>query len=69
MLNCTVGVHPHDAKTCNDSTIPELRKLAADPSVCAIGECGLDFDRMFSAQVKRGGAGWAQHREREGGER
>ena len=51
VLNCTVGVHPHDAQTCNETTIEEMRKLAADPFVCAIGECGLDFDRMFSPQV------------------
>lgn len=47
-LYCTAGVHPHDAKTCNENTILELRKLAKKPQVCAIGECGLDYDRDFS---------------------
>lgn len=47
-LYCTAGVHPHDAKTCNQNTILELRKLAKKPQVCAIGECGLDYDRDFS---------------------
>ncbi len=47
-LYCTVGVHPHDAKTCNKNTISELRKLAKKLQVCAIGECGLDYDRDFS---------------------
>lgn len=47
-LYCTVGVHPHDAKTCTKNTIFELRKLAQKSQVCAIGECGLDYDRDFS---------------------
>lgn len=50
-LTCTAGVHPHDAKSCNEATIPALRSLALEhPSVvCAIGECGLDYNRNFSA--------------------
>lgn len=50
-LFCTVGVHPHDAKTCQDNTIEQLEKLAKEPSVVAIGECGLDYDRNFSEPV------------------
>ena len=46
----TVGVHPHDAKTCNDETRDVLRALASHPKCVAIGECGLDFDRNFSPQ-------------------
>ncbi len=46
---CTVGVHPHDAKSCDEYTIGTLRELAkGNPNVVAIGECGLDYDRMFS---------------------
>jgi TatD DNase family protein len=44
----TAGVHPHDARTCNDGTIATLRQLAQNPRVVAIGECGLDFNRDFS---------------------
>lgn len=47
-LYSTAGVHPHDAKTCKEDTIEELRKLAMLPEVVAIGECGLDYDRDFS---------------------
>jgi len=47
-LYFTAGVHPHDAKTCNHATIAQLRALAATDSCIAIGECGLDYDRMFS---------------------
>ena len=39
----TAGVHPHDSRNCDDTTIGELRKLAANKEIVAIGECGLDF--------------------------
>ncbi len=48
VLYATAGVHPHDAKSCDESTMAALRGLAARPEVVAIGECGLDFDRNFS---------------------
>src|SRR4051794_33124385 len=41
----TAGVHPHDARNCTETTIPDLRRLAANKEVVAIGECGLDFNR------------------------
>lgn len=44
----TAGVHPHDAKSCNDDTLDRLRGLAGESHVVAIGECGLDFNRDFS---------------------
>ncbi|KAL6069334.1 YchF/TatD family DNA exonuclease [Balamuthia mandrillaris] len=46
----TAGVHPHDAKSCNDKTLKVLRELSKRPEMVAIGECGLDFDRNFSPQ-------------------
>ncbi len=45
---CTAGVHPHAAKTCTDKVIDEFRTLLEHPNVVAVGECGLDYDRMFS---------------------
>jgi TatD DNase family protein len=47
-LFCTAGVHPHNARDCNDTTIAALRVLAQQPKVVAIGECGLDFNRNYS---------------------
>lgn len=48
VLFSTAGVHPHDARNCNEQTISTLRALAAHKEVVAIGECGLDFNRDFS---------------------
>lgn len=47
-LYSTAGVHPHDAKSCTDETMKQLKQLAAQPQVVAIGECGLDYNRDFS---------------------
>ncbi len=38
-----VGVHPHDARLCTDETVADLRSLASDPRVAAVGEIGLDY--------------------------
>ena len=43
-----VGIHPHDARECNENTLQKLVELAARPCVRAWGEIGLDFNRMFS---------------------
>lgn len=47
-LFATTGVHPHDARTCDANTLDELRLLAGETRVVAIGECGLDFNRNYS---------------------
>ncbi|RHW75841.1 TatD family hydrolase [Colwellia sp. RSH04] len=48
-LSCTAGVHPHDADHVTESYLEELANLAKFDHVKAIGECGLDFNRNFSA--------------------
>jgi TatD DNase family protein len=48
-LTCTAGVHPHDADNVGENYLEELKVLALNPWVKAIGECGLDFNRNFSA--------------------
>ena len=42
------GVHPHEAKSWDDTTLGELRSLLLNHEVVAVGECGLDFNRNFS---------------------
>jgi TatD DNase family protein len=39
----SAGVHPHDAKLMTDGTVDELRGLAREKRIVAIGEIGLDF--------------------------
>ena len=43
MIGAAVGVHPHDATSLTDPVFDELALLAADPSVVAVGEIGLDY--------------------------
>jgi len=45
----TAGIHPHHASEWSADTAATLRRLAESPQVVAIGECGLDFNRNFSA--------------------
>lgn len=44
----TAGVHPHAARNCNENSINQLKELLTNTNVVAVGECGLDYDRMFS---------------------
>ncbi|MCD0457750.1 TatD family hydrolase [Chryseobacterium sp. LC2016-27] len=48
ILFSTAGIHPHDAKSFNNESINELRKLLKQDHVVSVGECGLDFDRDLS---------------------
>jgi len=41
----TVGLHPHRAESWDDSVRASLDRLLDDPSVVAVGECGLDYFR------------------------
>jgi TatD DNase family protein len=47
-LDASVGVHPHDAERVDDDEWRELARLAPDSRVVAIGETGLDYDRLHS---------------------
>jgi TatD DNase family protein len=47
-LDVAVGVHPHDAAQVDDAAWAQIAAWSADPRVVAIGETGLDYDRVFS---------------------
>jgi TatD DNase family protein len=47
-LDLSVGVHPHDAAKVDDAAWREIVAMARDKRVAAIGETGLDYDRVFS---------------------
>ena len=47
-MDASVGVHPHDADKVDDDGWARIVGLAADERVVAIGETGLDYDRVFS---------------------
>ena len=52
-LSCTAGVHPHEAKNWNVQCARAIEKLVASDTVVAVGECGLDYNRMFSSEAQQ----------------
>jgi len=61
-MYAAVGIHPHDARDVTAETLTELKELAKNEKVVALGETGLDFHynhsspsdqkRAFAAQLK-----------------
>lgn len=47
-LFAAIGIHPNDIVGSNDSDLEEIRSLARNPKVVAIGEIGLDYFRYRS---------------------
>lgn len=47
---CSVGTHPHHAKDFTDTTARDLIDKAADDTVVAIGETGMDLHYGYSPQ-------------------
>jgi len=47
-IYATVGIHPHEADTFTPETEKEIRSLAKNEKVVAIGEIGLDYFKNFS---------------------
>jgi TatD DNase family protein len=47
-LDAAVGVHPHDAAKVDEAAWRAIATQALDERVVAIGETGLDYDRVFS---------------------
>jgi len=53
-LYYTVGVHPHDAKSIDNlKELDILEKEMPNSKFVAIGECGLDYNRMFTPKEKQ----------------
>ncbi|MBN2456468.1 MAG: TatD family hydrolase [Sedimentisphaerales bacterium] len=52
-MYAAVGIHPHDAKDVTAGTIAELKELAKNEKVVAIGEIGLDFHYNLSPQQEQ----------------
>lgn len=55
VLYATAGMHPHHASEYDSNCAGQIRQLAENGKVVAIGECGLDYFRNFSprdAQLK-----------------
>ncbi|HLB05943.1 MAG TPA: TatD family hydrolase, partial [Thermodesulfobacteriota bacterium] len=44
----SVGIHPHDVKDIDETTITALRELGKSKKVVAIGEIGLDYFKEWS---------------------
>jgi TatD DNase family protein len=44
----TAGMHPHTAKDWSAQSGAQFEPLWTDERVVAVGECGLDYNRMFS---------------------
>ena len=47
----TVGIHPHNADQARQEDFQLIEKILSENSkMVAVGECGLDYDRMFSTK-------------------
>lgn len=47
----TAGIHPHNANDAKPGDFRRLQEiLSQNPRIVAVGECGLDYDRMFSTR-------------------
>jgi len=50
-MYAAIGMHPHDAKDVTAEMLAQLKELARNEKVVAIGETGLDFHYNFSKQT------------------
>uniref|UniRef100_A0AC35TK73 Tat-linked quality control protein TatD n=1 Tax=Rhabditophanes sp. KR3021 TaxID=114890 RepID=A0AC35TK73_9BILA len=49
----TAGIHPHEAKEFDRNSISQIREMLKEPHCVASGECGLDYNRMFSTKEEQ----------------
>ncbi|MCU1735985.1 MULTISPECIES: TatD family hydrolase [unclassified Pseudomonas] len=52
-LFASAGIHPHSASDWTTDSAARLKALLMEPNVCAVGECGLDFNRDFSPRPQQ----------------
>lgn len=52
-LLATAGVHPHSAGEFGAADLAELASLCDLPEIVAVGECGLDYNRMWSDEASQ----------------
>jgi TatD DNase family protein len=53
-IYAVIGVHPTTADEAEEDIIDPLRELARSPRVVGIGETGLDYHRLPSAEIAKG---------------
>ncbi len=46
----SVGIHPHDADTVNETTLAKMEEIAKHYKVIAVGEIGLDFFKSATSR-------------------
>lgn len=54
ILRHTIGVHPHNASEFNNITSSKFRHMLSNDNtnrIVAVGETGLDYNRMFSSKI------------------
>jgi TatD DNase family protein len=49
----TVGIHPNEVEETPDDAYDQLKEMAQQPGVVAIGECGLDYHYLPSKVEKK----------------
>ena len=50
----TAGIHPHVADAATDDDVAEIRRIVTtNPRIVAVGETGLDYDRMYLKKKTR----------------
>jgi TatD DNase family protein len=52
-IYCTVGIHPHETKDWDSSSLSVIEELAHHKKVVAVGEIGLDYYYDFSPKEKQ----------------
>ncbi len=50
MVYGTCGIHPHQADRMSVEALHFIQEAQKKPGIVAVGECGLDYDRMFSSR-------------------